>query len=62
MPKLIFAGSFLEGAPNLVQRIDSQTSSYIVCFNFYVQQFKSFILDRDVPDSEFTRYRISGKN
>jgi len=42
--KLIFAGSLPEGTPNIVQKIVSKTSSYIVCFNFYVQQFKIFIL------------------
>jgi len=43
--KLIFAASLPEGAPNLVQKIVSKTSSYTMCFNFYVQQFKVFILE-----------------
>jgi len=35
---------FPQRTPNIVQTIVSQTSSYIVCFNFYVGQLKSFIL------------------
>jgi len=55
--KLHFCRYIPKGAPNLVQRIVSQTSSYIVCFNLYVQQFKSFILEG--PFCGFTSWRTS---
>jgi len=50
--KFIFAGLLPQGAPNLVQKIVLKTSSYIVCFNFYVQQFKVFFLGGGVHHLE----------
>jgi len=45
-------GNFSWRTPNLVQTIVSQTSSYIVCFNFLCWAVKSFILRGSLPQKD----------